>query len=55
MNNILIVLIIALLVCYLTKNKEHYTESHRDCSKESIDSAFYNYNTNNVNRNIRPI
>lgn len=60
MNNILLVFILALIICYLTKSKEHFTEMHkiqgtqRDCSKESIDSAFYNYNTNSINKTIRP-
>lgn len=62
MNNILLVFVVALIICYFTRSREHFTEMHtmkiqgtqRDCSKESIDSAFYNYNTNAINKTIRP-
>lgn len=64
MHTTLLLIFIIILIYYFTKTTEHYTDcskekSHllynqnRDCSKQSIDSSFYNYNTNIINKHMR--
>lgn len=51
--NIILLVLIAFLIYYFTKTKENYISTKKDCSKETIDSEFYKYNTNIINRGVR--